>query len=1094
MIRICSMILFITVLSLFGCSENNHLLFTKVSPDESGILFKNSLEENEDANVLKYSYFYNGGGVAIGDINNDGLQDILFTGNMVPTRLYLNKDNFEFEDITKSSGIASAQGWCTGATIVDINGDGNADIYICRSADRISFRRKNLLYINNGKGQFSEQADKYGLADQGYSSQAAFFDYDKDGDLDMFLINHSLQQYANEGLENPALRKNQQPMFANKLYRNDKGHYSNVSQQAGITSNVLTFGLGLAISDLNNDGWPDVYVSNDFNEPDYLFINNKNGSFTEQLSECMDEVSLFSMGSDAADFNNDGLTDLLTLDMLQDDNRGQKMHNGAENFDKFQMLYKNGFYYQSSRNMLHINNGDGTFSETGQMSGIAATDWSWSALFCDYDNDGFKDLFVSNGYVKDYTNMDFIKYSIDRTVRERKGGKNESLLEYISKMPAIVKQNYLFKNNGNTSFTRNNREWGLQEENVSSGAAYADLDNDGDMDLVISNINEEAGIYRNNNSAGHYLKIKLKGNADNSYGIGAKIKLYCGKDVFYQEQSPVRGFQSSVDPVINFGLGGYEQVDSIVIIWPDDQMQIEKNIKTNQTIIADHGNADKLYRYGALPGVNTLFKEDSLIRFTHVENDFNDFTLQSLMPGYLSRSGPCLAKADINNDGLEDLFIGAAKDHEPALFIQMKDGSFVNTRSSALKMDSTSEDTDAVFFDADGDGDQDLYVVSGGYEFNEGDSALRDRLYMNDGKGNFKQAFNALPGIFTSKSCVKPCDIDNDGDIDLFIGGRVIPGRYPLPAQSYVLLNDGKGVFTDATASVAPMLKNIGLVTDAVWIDVTEDKIKDLVIVGEWMPVIVLKNDNGRLKDISAEMIRFNSSGWWNRILSADMDDDGDEDLIIGNTGLNTIFSVNEKEPLGIYYKDFDQNGSIDPILCYFINGISYPIASRDDLTDQLPFLRKKFLEYNSYADATINDIFTPEQLKDADKLNASLLTTVYLENNGNKGFKMHQLPREAQFSPVFAISALDANKDGKKDILLAGNNSWVRVKFGRYRANHGLLFTGDGKGSFKYVPQYESGLNIRNNTRSMLNIKSGTRTHLVIGVNDGAVRTYRLN
>lgn len=1070
---------FLFIFLFCACRQNESYLFTQLDASTTGIKFKNTLEESESANVLKYSYFYNGGGVAIGDINNDGLPDILFTGNMVRNRLYLNMGNFEFEDITDKSGIANAQGWCTGATMTDINGDGHLDIYICRSADAIAIKRKNLLYINNGDLTFSEQAAKYGLADEGYSSQAAFFDYDKDGDLDMFLINHSLQQYANEGIENPAARKNRQPAFANKLYRNDNGYYNDVSAHAGITSNVLTFGLGLALSDFNNDNWPDVYVSNDFNEPDYFFINNHDGTFTERLADCMDEVSLFSMGSDAADYNNDGLTDIVTLDMLQDDNKGQKMHNGAENFDKFQMLYKNGMYYQSSRNMLHKNNGDGTFSEIGQLAGVSATDWSWSALFCDYDNDGLKDLLITNGYAKDYTDMDFIKYSMSKTIKERAGEKTESVLEYIAKMPAIIKENYIFKNKGNNAFEKYNAQWGLAEEDISAGAAYADLDNDGDMDIVVNNINQEAGIYRNNLRSSNYIKIKLAGTRQNPGGIGAKIKIRCKNDLFYQEQFPARGFQSSVDPILNFGLGKYKVIDSIIIAWPDGKVQKISQVKSNQQIIIDEKNAVA----GALT-INhegALFSTGNVFPYQHTENDFNDFTVQPLMPNYLSRMGPCMIKADINNDDLEDVFVGGAKNKKSAIFVQNKDGSFKESRQPFIWADSASEDVAAEFFDADGDGYADLYIGSGGYEFNENDPGLQHRLYLNKNGTFVKQQ---LPNIRVSAGCVKGNDIDGDGDNDLFIGGRVIPGKYPSTPVSYILLNNGKGVFTIKDSMP------IGMVTSAAWADVTGDKIKDLIVVGEWMPILVYKNENGTLKDISSSYIKFPSNGWWHTVFTGDMDNDGDEDIIIGNTGLNTQFKVNDEQPFTLYYKDFDNNGSIDPVLCYYINGTSYPAASRDDLTDQLPFLRKKFIEYHTYANATIKDIFTTDQLKDAKMLTANCMSSIYLENKGAAGLVQHELPQEAQYSPVYAITSIDADKDGKKDLVLAGNNTWTRIKFGRYRANHGFLLKGDGKGRFSYIPQYKSGINLRDNVRSILTINN----YLIAGANGKPITTYTLN
>ena len=1082
-------ILLSTFIFVTGCRKDASHLFTLLDESTTGINFKNTLFEDGPLNVANYIYFYNGGGVAIGDINNDGLQDILFTGNMVRNRLFLNKGNFHFEDITAKSGVAEKQGWCTGATMVDINGDGKLDIYICRSADINPQMRKNLLFINNGDLTFTEKAEAYGLADVGYSTQAAFFDYDKDGDLDCFIINHSLQKYTAGIQDNPEMRKEHNPDFASKLYLNDNGHFSDVSQQAGITSNVFTFGLGLAVSDFNNDGWPDVYTSNDFNEPDYLFINNRNGTFTEQLSRCMDQTSLYSMGSDAADYNNDGLVDLMTLDMLPEDNRTQKMHMGAENFDKFQYLFSQGFYYQYSRNMLQKNNGDGTFSEVAQLAGVSNTDWSWTALFGDYNNDGNKDLFVTNGYVKDYTDMDFLKYSVDRVIRNMHNAPVDAIPEYIKKMPTNRIANYVFENNGNETFTKQTANWGLDQPGISSGAAYADLDNDGDLDLVINNSNDLASIYRNNNETiekNNFLRIALKGTKENGRGIGTKVTLYCNGKQYYQEAQPVRGFQSSSDPVLNFGIGKASRIDSILIIWPNDLFQKLINVKPNQTLTVAIGAAKDKWMYDtASHSKQTLFSEASLPNVQHKENDFNDFTIQSLMPNYLSRQGPCIEVADVNNDGLDDFFMGGAKGHASQLFIQQANGSFTEKPVPDFATDAKSEDVAAVFFDCDGDGDKDLYVASGGFEFPANDPALADRLYLNDGKGNFTKKAAGLPQLLTSKGCVKAADIDGDGDLDLFVGGRVVPGSYPMAPHSYILVNDGKGNFTDATASVCAGLQQPGMVTDAVWMDVNKDKQPDLIVTGEWMPIKVFVNQHGKLTDASASYIHFGSTGWWNRIEAADMDGDGDTDLVVGNCGLNTQFHASEKEPMTLYYKDFNEDGYIDPILCYYVNGVSYPSAALDDLTKQLPTLKKKFLEYKDYANATINDLFTPDQLKGAGVLKAETMQTVYLENEGSKGFTLHSLPLEAQYAPVYGIAITDINGDGNKDLLLAGNNSWTQIKFGRYSANHGMAFLSNGKGGFTYVPQMQSGLQIRGNVRSLKPVHSRGQTKVLAGINN---------
>ncbi len=1092
MLRANSLLTGVFFLSVFlaGCkTENDKVLFTQLSETNTGINFKNTLFEDGPLNVANYIYFYNGGGVAIGDINNDGLQDVLFTGNMVRNRLFLNKGNFKFEDITERSGVDKMQGWCTGATMADVNGDGKLDIYICRSADINPDLRKNLLFINNGDLTFSEKAAEYGLADNGYSTQASFFDYDKDGDLDCFIINHSIQKYTAGVQDNPELRKERNPDYASKLYRNDNNYFTNVSDQAGITSNVLTFGLGVAISDFNNDGWPDISVSNDFNEPDYLFINNRNGTFTEQLRSAMDDISLYSMGSDAADYNNDGLTDLVTLDMLPEDNKTNKMHSGAENFDKFQYLFTQGFYYQYSRNMLQQNNGDGTFSEVGQLAGVSNTDWSWAALFGDYDNDGYKDLFVTNGYVKDYTEMDFLKYSVDRVIRTMHKDSVDPIPEYIRKMPTNETANYIFKNQGNGTFLKKTTDWGFDKKGVSAGAAYVDLDNDGDLDLVINNSNDFAGVYKNNSEVlikNNYLRVQLDGGSANQRGIGTKVKLFCKGQQFYQEQSPVRGFQSSSDPVLNFGVGKNTVIDSILVIWPNDKYQKLISVKPNQSLVIKMADAGGRWYYDTVADKNkSLLTQTILPGVHHKENSFSDFTVQTLLPNYLSRQGPCIEVADVNRDGLEDFFIGGAKGEAAQLFLQNKNNSFSLKPTPAFLKDAASEDVAATFFDADNDGDQDLYVASGGFEYNENDTAYQDRLYLNDGKGNFVKKESAMPSLLASKGCVKAADIDGDGDIDLFVGGRVVPGKYPTAPRSYILLNDGKGTFTDVTQKNCAALMQPGMVTDALWMDINNDKQPDLVVVGEWMPVKVFINAKGILSDASSTYIHFASTGWWNRISAADMDGDGDLDLVIGNCGTNTQFHATEKEPMNIYYKDFDGNGSIDPVFCYYIGGVSYPAASRDDLTDQLPGLKKKFLEYKAYATATINDVFTPEQLKDAGLLKAETMETMYLENQGSKGFAQHTLPLPAQYAPVYGIVMEDLNKDGKKDILLAGNNTWTRIKFGRYSANHGVLLLGDGKSNFTYVPQLKSGLTLKGNVKSLKLIHAGSTPKIIAGIND---------
>jgi enediyne biosynthesis protein E4 len=1077
-----------------GCGDNktDTSLFTQLSPDQTGINFQNTIFDGEALNVLNYIYFYNGGGVAIGDINNDGLPDILFTGNMVHNRLFLNKGNFTFEDITEKSGIASQQGWCTGATMVDINGDGKLDIYICRSADAMPSRRKNLLFINNGDLTFTEKAQEYGLADEGYSTQAAFFDYDKDGDLDLFLINHSLHQYTTGAVDNPGRRNEHQPSFECKLYRNDWSEtlhhpvFTEVSARAGIRSDVLTFGLGLTISDLNNDGWPDVFVTNDFNEPDYLFINNGDGTFTEKLTDALDETSLYSMGTDAADFNNDGLPDLVTLDMLPDNNFEQKMHSGAENFNLFQQLFHNGFYYQYSRNMLQKNNGDGTFSEIGRLAGISATNWSWSALFADFDNDGNKDLFITNGNVRDYTNMDFLKYSAEKAASHALDPRNEQdVKDALSRMPSGASVSYFLQNNGNATFTRPTNNWGLDQKTVSTGAAYVDLDNDGALDLVINNSNDYAGIYRNNarrlDRNNHYLRVALLGQQKNSTGIGSKVKLFCKDTSYYQEAFPVRGFQSSMDPILDFGTGDHPAIDSLLVIWPDDHYQVLYNLKTDTTLHLAQKDAVNTWHY-TKTAIHPFLTPAVTPTPVHNENAYNDFKREPLLINYLSRRGPCLAKTD------GYLFMGGTQGHSAQLFTITATGDLHPSHQAAIEKDSMQDDGAAVFVDANGDGHPDLLVTTGGYELPAGSPLLQPRLYLNDGNGHFTKSTDALPPLLINSSCVKAADVDGDGDLDLFIGGRVTPNSYPLSPGGRLLLNDGKGHFTDATAQLAPALDSLGMVTDAIWIDLNNDKQPDLIVVGEWMPIKVFLNNHGHLEDASSNYIHFSSTGWWNRIAAADLDGDGLPDLVLGNQGLNNTFRASTTQPLSLYYKDFNQDGTIDPIFCYYIDSTSYPAASLDDLTAGLPTLKKKFPDYQSYAKATINDLFSSDELKDAGLLQTTTLSTCWLQNKGDAGFAPRALPLEAQYGPTYAIAIADINGDGKPDLVLAGGNEWTRIKFGRCHANHGTLLLNDGQGNFRYVPQDQSGMHLRDDTRDVQYLGN---KKLIFGINDGPAQIY---
>ena len=1101
----------IALLSLFSftsCVNNDkktsieagtNKLFSLRSSDQTHIDFNNTIIENERANIISYQYFYNGGGVAIGDLNNDGLDDIYFSGNMTKAKLYLNKGNMQFEDITDKAGITEiGLSWKTGVTMADVNGDGKLDIYQCYSGGLPAKNRSNTLLINQGVNDqgipvFRDQAAEYGLADTAYSTQAVFFDYDRDNDLDMLLLNHNPKVFTTlDDISAPVILKEPAPTIRMKLYKNEHKKFKDVSDQAGIYNSSFTYGLGAGVSDLNNDGYPDIYLSNDYSAPDYLYINNGNGTFTNQIQSQIGHTSLYSMGNDIADVNNDGLSDIFTLDMLPEDNRRQKLLFSPDNYEYYDLRLRLGFHYQDMRNMLQLNNGNGTFSETGQLSGISNTDWSWAPLFADYDNDGWKDLFISNGYMRDYTNMDFLKFKGDFLRSTDPSQIKANLLNLIHAMPASNVNNYIYKNNGNLSFTNKVTEWGLNTPSNSNGAAYADLDNDGDLDLAVNNINLPAFIYENQSdkkAKNQFLKVKLQGLGQNTQGIGAKIWIYNKNKQQYLEQMPSRGYQSSVSPILHFGLGDATSIDSLRIVWASGKQEVILGIKANQQIPLSEANAKVSYK--TPQAVPSLFKEvKSPIAFQQQKKSTNDFKRQPLLINPLSFSGPCLSKADINGDGLEDVYVGGTHGQPGVLFIQKKNGEFVKKPQAAFASSIKSEDADALFFDANKDGFIDLYVCSGGYDsYTPADPSLQDRLYLNDGKGNFRQTLNALPKMLSSKSCVRVTDFNQDGHPDLFIGGRVIPGRYPETPASYLLINDGKGNFKDLIKTIAPQLQKAGMITDAAWVDLNGDKKQDLIVVGEWVPVTVLINSNGKLIDQTTDYFEKPLSGWWNKLLVDDLNNDGLPDIVIGNTGLNTQCKATEKEPAEMYYKDFDDNGSVDPILCFYIQGKSYPYVTRDEMLDQMSIMRTRFPDYKSYADASIKEIFTKEELKGVSRLKANCLKTTAFINNGKGKFKALNLPIEAQFSPVFTITSLDYDKDGNKDLLLCGNISQARLRFGKYDANYGTLLKGNGKGGFTYIAQQKSGFNIKGDVRSVVQ----TNNKLIFGISQQGMKAYSL-
>ena len=1073
-------------------------LFTLLPAEQTGIQFNNALSDAPNTNVLIYEYFYNGGGVAVSDLNGDGLEDLYFTGNMSDCKLYLNKGNMQFEDITGISGAENRHlPWRTGVTIADVNGDDRPDIYVSYSGKVRGENRVSQLFINAGndnKGipRFSEQASQYGLADSAFSTQVYFFDYDRDGDLDMFSLNHNPNNIPvlDEASTAVWLKKTDRSIGV-KLFKNTNNHFDNVTDNSGLSSSVLTYGLGAGIADINGDGWQDIYIANDYTVPDFLYINNKNGTFTDKLQSMMGHTSRSSMGNNVSDINNDGFPDIFVLDMLPEENRRQKLLFAPDNYEKFDITVRTGFYYQYMRNMLQLNNGNGTFSEIGQLSGISNTDWSWAPLIADYDNDGWKDIYVTNGYTKDFTNMDFLKYMNDY-VASKGRLKREDVLQILQQMPASNVVNYFFKNNGDLTFSNTGKQWGTEIPSNSNGAAYADLDNDGDLDLVVNNVNLPAFIFRNESDKklkNNYLNIKLHGEDKNTGGIGAKLYLYNKGQMQYLESMPARGYQSTVSSVLHFGLAKDSSADSLKIVWLSGKVQLLTNVKSNQTLTLNEKDAAVVKSITTT--VKPVFEEiKSPLQYSNAANKINDFKRQPLLVNPLSFSGPSLVKGDINGDGLEDIYAGAGSGQAAGIFIQQKNGQFVKKEQPVFDKDKLCEDADAVFVDVNNDHFPDLYVVSGGYHnYTINDPSLQDRLYVNDGKGNFVKAENALPPMSGSKSCVSAGDINGDGNMDLFVGGRTRPGQYPEISQSYLLINDGKGYFTDKIVSIAPDLQKAGMISDAEWIDMNGDNKPDLVAVGEWMPVSVFINSNGKLENRTRDYFDKEYSGWWNKLFLADLNGDGKRDMIVGNTGLNTQCKVSDKEPAEMYYKDFDNNGSVDPVFCFYIQGKSYPYITRDELLDQMSSMRTRFTDYKSYADATINQVFTEEEMKDVKHMIANCLRTMYFETGAGIKFHEKDLPLQAQYSPVFTITDLDYDKDGKSDLLLCGNINHARLRFGKSDANYGVLLKGDGKGNFSYISQQQSGFHIRGDVRSVIHLNN----MLLFGINQEPLKAYKI-
>ncbi len=1078
MIKVQFFGLLLTVMFIISCNKQDTIdkpLFESLSAKQTNIDFENTLIYTNDFNIYKYRNYYNGGGVGLGDINNDGLLDIYFTANLLPNRLYINKGNFTFEDITDTAKVGGSRAWSTGVSMVDVNADGWLDIYVCNSGDIEGDNKQNEFFINNGNGTFTEKAEEMGLADAGFSTHATFFDYDKDGDLDVYLLNNS---YRSIGSFN--LRKNQRPIRdesgGDKLLRNDNGKFTDVSEQAGIYGSEIGFGLGVSVADIDKDGWMDLYVCNDFFERDYIYMNNGDGTFREELEKQMRSISVASMGADIADLNGDGYPEIFVSEMLPEGDERFKTTMTFESWDKYQYSVKNGYYHQFTRNMLHKNNGvlpekGVAFSEVGRLAGVEATDWSWSALITDLDNDGYKDLYIANGLAQDILNQDYLNYvandEVTRMVVKDDGVDYKQLIDII---PVNRIPNYAFAGNKALQFSNKTAAWGLAKPSHSNGAAYGDLDNDGDLDLIVNNANMPPFVYRNQSDKlvdkNHYLKIDLRGADKNKSAVGTKVTLKVGGKTFYLEQSPNRGFQSSVDNRLNFGLGSIKEIDTLLVDWYYGKQTLMTQVKVDQTLVlkeADATGQQGLKITDDSDSVNTIFKDvtgEVGFDFKHVENTFVDFDRDRLLYHMKSTEGPKITTADINNDGLNDFYVGGAKGSAGKLFIQTPSGKYKNTNVIVFEKDKESEDTHSIFVDVDGDKDLDLYVASGGTEFSVNSFALVDRLYINDGKGNYSRSNQILPvGKPESSSIVAASDFDADGDQDLFVGVRLRPGLFGVPQNGYILENDGKGIFKNITSTVALQLKDVGMITDAVWSDYDNDGDEDLMILGEWMSIKLFNNQGGTLVEVTETAGLLETTGWWNSLKAADVDGDGDVDYVAGNHGLNSRFKASKEEPISCYINDFDQNGTVEQLICVYNDGISYPQVLRHDLVMQLPHLKKKYLKYEAYKGQSIQEVFTEEELQGSVIHEVTMLESVILLNNGDSTFKIKPLPQEAQLSPIYAISIKDIDKDGYNDILLGGNLHSVKPEAGRYDASYGQYLKGNINGTFKAVSPQESGL-----------------------------------
>ncbi|KIA85535.1 VCBS repeat-containing protein [Flavobacterium sp. AED] len=1098
--RIVVFLLFIV--SFSNCSKfNNDALFSKQESDDTGIKFVNKVLNGPKMNLFKYRNFYNGGGVAIGDINNDGLSDVYFTSNQGSNKLYLNKGDFKFQDISKSAGIEGTKSWSTGVVMVDINADGLLDIYVCNAGNTESKNQENELFINNGNLTFTEKAAEYNLANTGITTHAAFFDYDKDGDLDCYILNNSFIPVSSLNYSNKRELRDKDWNVpealkggGDKLLRNDNGKFNDVSESAGIYSSLIGFGLGVTVGDVNGDLYPDIYISNDFFERDYLYINNKNGTFTEQIQDWASHTSQSSMGADMADINNDGKADIFVTDMLPENDERTKNVTSFDNYDLFSRKLNLDFYYQYMQNTLQLNNGNNQFNEIAHYAGVAKTDWSWGALLFDMDNDGYKDIFVSNGIYNDLTNQDFMDFFANSFFQKlATSGKKDEMEMIIAKMPSTPIPNYAYKNNKNITFTNEAQNWGLDTPSFSNGSAYGDLDNDGDLDLIVNNVNMEAFVYKNNsekNPKNHFVKVKLKGDNQNKFAIGSVVELFSGKEIIRQELVPSRGFQSSVDYAMTFGIGS-KKIDSLRVIWPNSKFQTIKKVVNNTTYNLNVTDAKLNYSLKKQES-KPFFSEKKATFLAHKENDYIDFDYEGLISKELSQEGPSLAVADINGDGNDDVFIGGAKGQAGKIYLNNGNDNYTISDQKDIDSDANYEDTAASFFDVDGDGDQDLFVGSGGNE-KEDQANYKNRLYLNNGKGVFIKSKTIIPTANSNVSVIAPNDFDNDGDIDVFIGSRSVPGIYGVDPKQLLLENDGKGNFSNATDKKVFKGNELGMIADAVWEDIDNDGKKDLIIVGDWMAPKILKNTGKRLVEYKSNLTEY--SGFWNAVSCVDVNNDGKKDLILGNKGINTSYKASNANPMRLFINDFDDNGTIEQVATRSINGKDFPIHLKKEITTQIPMLKKKNLSYLDYSKKTFQELFAPEILSKTIQKTATIQESIIAINAGNGMFKVKVLPKEVQFSCVNTICTLDVNHDGILDIILGGNQYEFKPQFSRLDSNYGSILLGAKNGIFSWLPYNKSGFFVKGEVKHVRTIKNKNNTiSLLAVINDNIPKIFKLN